>query len=151
MHAQVLRYAALFTGVGYGFYHQASLTAKTKAAHVDREFENQASLIAKAKAEWVKKTMPKDVKEGAGEFCCLLARMVVWKPTVVGNFSVGGENVVCLECWACMRIGNTRIGFNISREGRSNRWANFVIFAVISDPNDPKFDLEAYLTLSEAK
>ncbi|KAL9136766.1 MAG: hypothetical protein Q9175_002028 [Cornicularia normoerica] len=23
--------------------------------------------------------------------------------------------------------------------------------AVISDPNDPKFDLEAYLTLSEAK
>ena len=68
MHAQVLRYVALFTGVGYGFYHQASLTAKTKSAHVDREFENQASLIAKAKAEWVKKTMPKDVKEGAGEF-----------------------------------------------------------------------------------
>lgn len=26
-----------------------------------------------------------------------------------------------------------------------------VILAVISDPNDPKFDLEAYLTLSEAK
>ncbi|KAM0798213.1 ATP synthase E chain-domain-containing protein [Usnea florida] len=64
----VLRYVALFTGVGYGFYHQASLTAKTKTAHVDREFENQASLIAKAKAEWVKKTMPKDAKEGAGEF-----------------------------------------------------------------------------------
>lgn len=25
------------------------------------------------------------------------------------------------------------------------------ILAVISDPSDPKFDLEAYLTLSEAK
>ncbi|CAD6582342.1 MAG: hypothetical protein ASARMPRED_000940 [Alectoria sarmentosa] len=83
----VLRYAALFTGAGYGFYHQASLAARAKMAHIDREFENQASLISKAKAEWVKKTMPKEAKEGG----------------------------------------------------------------VISDPNDPKFDLEAYLTLSEAK
>ncbi|KAF6220106.1 hypothetical protein HO133_003237 [Letharia lupina] len=83
----VLRYAALLTGVGYGFYHQASIAAQTKMAHIDREFENQASLISKAKAEWAKKTMPKEVKEGA----------------------------------------------------------------VISDPNDPKFDLEAYLTMSEAK
>ncbi|KAL9069527.1 MAG: hypothetical protein Q9161_005445 [Pseudevernia consocians] len=83
-HAQVLRYAALLTGAGYGFYHQASIAAQTKMAHIDREFENQASLVAKAKAEWAKKTMPKE----------------------------GG---------------------------------------VISDPNDPKFDLEAYLTLSEAK
>lgn len=66
--AQVLRYAALFAGVGYGFYHQASIAAKVKMAHVDREFENQASLISKAKAEWAKKTMPKEVKEGAGEF-----------------------------------------------------------------------------------
>ena len=114
MHAQVLRYAALFTGVGYGFYHQASLTAKTKTAHVDREFENQASLIAKAKAEWVKKTMPKDAKEGAGEFCRLLARMAVWKRTVVRGFSLGGEDVVCLKCWACMRIGDTMMGSNIT-------------------------------------
>ena len=38
-------------------------------AHIDREFENQASLISKAKAEWVKKTMPKEAKEGGGEFC----------------------------------------------------------------------------------
>lgn len=66
--AQVLRYAALLTGVGYGFYHQASIAAQTKMAHIDREFENQASLISKAKAEWAKKTMPKEAKEGAGEF-----------------------------------------------------------------------------------
>ena len=31
------------------------------------------------------------------------------------------------------------------------RWTDLVVLAVISDPNDPKFDLEAYLTLSEAK
>ena len=65
---QVLRYTALITGVGYGYYHQASISAKTKAAHVDRQYEHQASLISKAKAEWTKKTMPKEVKEGAGEF-----------------------------------------------------------------------------------
>ncbi len=67
-HTQVLRYTALLTGVGYGFYHQASISARAKIAHIDREFENQASLIAKAKAEWVKKTMPKEAKEGGGEF-----------------------------------------------------------------------------------
>lgn len=83
----VLRYAALIAGVGYGFSHQASLVAKAKVAQTDRDFENQANLISKAKAEWVKKTMPKEAKEGG----------------------------------------------------------------VISDPSDPKFDLEAYLTLSEAK
>lgn len=33
----------------------------------------------------------------------------------------------------------------------AKKWTNHVIFAVISDPDDPKFDLEAYLTLSEAK
>ena len=36
-------------------------------ANIDRDFEHQASLISKAKAEWAKKTMPKEVKEGAGE------------------------------------------------------------------------------------
>lgn len=65
---QVLRYGALFTGIGYGFYHQASIAAKVKLANIDRDFEHQASLISKAKAEWAKKTMPKEVKEGAGEF-----------------------------------------------------------------------------------
>lgn len=68
IHAQVLRYAALLTGGGYGFYHQASIAAQAKMAHIDREFENQASLISKAKAEWVKKTMPNEGKEGGGEF-----------------------------------------------------------------------------------
>ena len=68
-HAQVLRYTALFAGVGYGFYHQASIAAKAKMAQIDREFANQASLISKAKAEWAQKTMPKEVKEGAGELC----------------------------------------------------------------------------------
>lgn len=37
-------------------------------ARIDRDFEHQASLISKAKAEWVKKTMPKEAKEGAGQF-----------------------------------------------------------------------------------
>lgn len=65
---QVLRYTALVAGVGYGFYHQRSIAARANMAHVDKEYEHQASLIAKAKSEWAKKTMPKDVKAGAGEF-----------------------------------------------------------------------------------
>ena len=67
-YTQVLRYTALVTGVGYGFYHQASIAAKAKIAQLDRQNEHQASLIAKAKAEWAKKTLPKEVKEGNSEF-----------------------------------------------------------------------------------
>lgn len=83
--AQVLRYTALVTGVGYGFYHQASIAAKTKLAHVNRQNEHQASLIAKAKAEWAKKTMPKEIKEGAGELFSLRDECWLETPSVVRN------------------------------------------------------------------
>lgn len=48
-------------------------------AHVDRQNEHQASLISKAKAEWAKKTMPKELKEGAGE--CFSLRDECWLET----------------------------------------------------------------------
>lgn len=75
-HAQVLRYAALVTGVGYGYYHQASITTNQKLARIDQE---QASLIAKAKSEWVKKTTPKEPKEGAGELAFFSEGNDVWE------------------------------------------------------------------------
>ncbi|KAI4236058.1 MAG: hypothetical protein LQ349_002794 [Xanthoria aureola] len=80
----VLRYSALFAGVGYGLYHQSNINAVNHKAKVDRDFAHQASLITQAKAEFKKKNMPQE------------------------SVTKGGE--------------------------------------VISDPNDPKFDLEGYLT-----
>ncbi|KAI4277150.1 MAG: hypothetical protein L6R38_005494 [Xanthoria sp. 2 TBL-2021] len=80
----VLRYSALFAGVGYGLYHQSNINARNHKAKVDRDFAHQASLITQAKAEFKKKNMPQE------------------------SVTKGGE--------------------------------------VIADPNDPKFDLEGYLT-----
>lgn len=72
IYPQVLRYSALATGVLYGLYHQATLSAKSKINQVDRDYEHQSSLIQKAKAEYVKKTMPKESRTqgGGGESWC---------------------------------------------------------------------------------
>ncbi|KAL8846434.1 MAG: hypothetical protein Q9221_008479 [Calogaya cf. arnoldii] len=80
----VLRYSALFAGVGYGLYRQNTFNAQSHKAKVDRDFAHQESLITQAKAEFKKKNMPQQ------------------------SATKGGQ--------------------------------------VISDPNDPKFDLEGYLT-----
>ena len=57
---QVLRYAALLVGVGYGLSHQASITAKINQAHIDADSQHKTNLIQRAKAEWAKKTAPKE-------------------------------------------------------------------------------------------
>ncbi|KAI4147652.1 MAG: hypothetical protein L6R39_003049 [Caloplaca ligustica] len=66
----VLRYTALATGIGYGFYHQRSLNAQNRQAKVEREYQHQASLITQAKAEFKKRNMPSDsvTKGGDGEY-----------------------------------------------------------------------------------
>ena len=61
-YAQVLRYSALITGVFYGLYHQAALSAQSKLNQIDRDYQQQSSLIQKAKAEYTKKTMPENSK-----------------------------------------------------------------------------------------
>ncbi|KAI9769590.1 MAG: hypothetical protein M1839_003629 [Geoglossum umbratile] len=53
----VLRYSALFVGVFYGFYHQSTLTAQSKVAKIDREYERKENLIAQAKAAWLQKAL----------------------------------------------------------------------------------------------
>ncbi|KAI9052795.1 hypothetical protein LZ554_003068 [Drepanopeziza brunnea f. sp. 'monogermtubi'] len=64
----VLRYAALGTGVLYGFYHQSKLTAASKLAAANREYERKESLIAQAKAEFSKKNSPASAKTQGGDF-----------------------------------------------------------------------------------
>ncbi|KAI5789125.1 ATP synthase E chain-domain-containing protein [Geopyxis carbonaria] len=81
---QVLRYAALGTGVFYGLYHQRRLTSKAKNEHAQSEYQRKEALIMQAKAEWAQKSAKQQ------------------KPTSSSD--------------------------------------------AISDPNDSRFDLEAYLT-----
>lgn len=59
---QVLRYSALFFGIFYGFSHQRTVTANTKAAHIEHEYKQKESLIHKAKEEWAKKNLPAQAK-----------------------------------------------------------------------------------------
>ena len=64
---QVLRYAALGTGVFYGLYHQSKLNTAAKLAAANREYEHKQSLIEKAKAEFSKKNLPASAKTEGGD------------------------------------------------------------------------------------
>jgi ATP synthase E chain len=59
---QVLRYSALFIGVFYGFFHQSTLTAQSRVAKMDREYERKENLIAQAKAAWSQKVLSPEKK-----------------------------------------------------------------------------------------
>ena len=73
-YAQVLRYSALISGVCYGLYRQAALSAQSKINQIDRDYQQQSNLIQKAKAEYTKKTIPESSKTagGGGEHCDFL-------------------------------------------------------------------------------
>ncbi|CAF9907955.1 MAG: hypothetical protein HETSPECPRED_007947 [Heterodermia speciosa] len=58
--ANVLRYTALITGVGYGLYRQATITTQERIAQTNREYHAKSDLIEKAKVEWIKKTKPRE-------------------------------------------------------------------------------------------
>ena len=81
-------------------------------------------MIAKAKAEYLKKSLPKDklTPEGGGEFKPKGA--LEPEPELSAMLSMGSEN--------------------------SRPVADSSAAPVISDPDDPKFDLEAYLTMKMA-
>ena len=87
-----------------------------------RTFHHQESLIAKAKAEYVKKTMPRDKMGADGSGECRAANC----PSPEGLDRLNGRNF-----W--------RLNADLSSG------------AAISDPNDPKFDLEAYLKMVETQ
>lgn len=71
-------------------------------AQTDRDFENQANLISKAKAEWVKKTMPKEAKEGGGKFKFFLGNCRSRIPLVLRVLSHRWEDVT--HCWLYLGI-----------------------------------------------
>lgn len=53
-------------------------------------------------------------------------------------------------CGAYDWIHDTRTRTVCSQRFGAKKWTDHVNLAVISDPADPKFDLEAYLKVSEA-
>lgn len=116
---QVLRYSALAAGLAYGVYHQSSLNAQARRAEADREYARKAHLIEQAKAEWKKKTTPQEPQT----------------QTSGGMFSDRESH---------MRSDIHRCAISEEGEGRAN-----LVFprAVITDPADNRFDLEAYLKM----
>lgn len=63
----------------------------------------------------------------------------------------GQEGYVRLwHLWSYDWIHDTRTRTVCSQRFGAKKWTDHVNLAVISDPADPKFDLEAYLKVSEA-
>ncbi|KAK0107505.1 hypothetical protein ONS96_003315 [Cadophora gregata f. sp. sojae] len=62
----VLRYSALGAGIFYGIYHQSKLSAASKLAAINREYEHKQNLINQAKAEFSKKNAPATAKTESG-------------------------------------------------------------------------------------
>jgi len=56
----VLRYSALLVGIFYGFSHQRTLNANTRAAHAQQEYHHKEDLIKQAKKAWAEKQLPPD-------------------------------------------------------------------------------------------
>ena len=111
MSLQVLRWAALFAGIAYGFYHQSALKSQQKANETARKYHQEESLIARAKAEYLKRSLPQD------------------------KLTAGGDGT-----WHQLPHQSPSVDARGADDG----------LPVISDPNDPRFDLEAYLTMKEA-
>ncbi|WPG97633.1 ATP synthase E chain-domain-containing protein [Acrodontium crateriforme] len=114
----VLRWSALAAGVFYGFTRQSSITARDKAAVEKAEWDSKVKAIEDAKKAYKEKTQP---KTSSGEYN---------QKALCGGY---------LESIARDTIAQ------MTREAvRGMRCAKTFI-AVITDPMDPKFDLEKYL------
>jgi ATP synthase E chain len=118
-------------------YHQAKLSSAAKLAAINREYEHKQQLIEKAKAEYSKSKLPASAKtEGGGSTFVL--RFVISTLPSCGIAATTGLNLLenCVSSWLdCSHSWNIANGIQI----------------VIRDPNDSKFDLEAYLNVVAAE
>lgn len=108
-------------GLIYGVYHQSSLNTKAKSAEIDREYKRKESLIEQAKAEWKKKTLPADKKTESGG-----SMLTLIAPLLYSGRPSGGRELLC--------------EFLLTH-----------LATVITDPEDSRFDLEAFLTSKAAE
>lgn len=115
----------------YGFYHQASLSTSAKLAAINREYEHKQSLIEKAKAEYSKKNLPASAKTEGGES--------TFDPTII--YPLSGKRL----------LHGLDIIFGLEILGEIFLCTTDGLVIVIRDPNDSRFDLEAYLNVVAAE
>lgn len=134
---KVLRYSALGGGVLYGYTHQASITAKTKILQAERERAHQASIKEKAHEAFVRRNDPKPEGNGGK----LLLGIIYFVGLVTKNSEEEEHRVRPYRMIIKLKNDHVRCGFGKERL--------IFIFAltVITDPDDSRFDLEAYLNM----
>ncbi|CAG9971289.1 unnamed protein product [Clonostachys byssicola] len=120
----VLRWSALAVGVFYGFSHQRSITAAQRAQHDQHEYQEKQKKIDQAKAEYAKQKNPAPASSSDG-----MSALVLESPSPGFHLSA------------------SRAQFEVARENTTDSR-----ILVITDPTDPKFDLEKLLLkVSEQK
>ncbi|KAF4983483.1 hypothetical protein FZEAL_1106 [Fusarium zealandicum] len=116
----VLRWSALGVGIFYGFTHQRAITSAQKAEHATHEYEKKEKLISQAKAEFAKKNNP-TLASGDSGTC---------PPAQPPSPPLAPEQL--------------REAFRISQADAPKR-PQTNTGLVVTDPADPKFDLEKLL------
>lgn len=125
MALQVLRWGALVFGVFYGFSHQSAISSRDRTAHAQHEYERKESLIKQARQAWQDKTNPP--KSGG-----------MYHPHLVFGADSTGAGEWIRAGGLCKTFGRYGRGWDGSRTRTNSS-------TVISNPDDPNFDLEKYL------
>lgn len=124
-------------GIAYGMYHQRSLTTRHHSEKAERDYAHRESLIRRAKAEYTKKSLPDHLKQPAGG---------------AGSGGMKASFYFSME----LLVGMDWIGWD-GWEMSGVEWyerlltSDFCTRAVITDPDDARFDLEAYLKMKEVE
>lgn len=148
---QVVRYTALFSGIVYGFVHNRTLYKEAEAKKANAAIKQRESWIEQAKKEYAQKQ-----QSSTGSTLRQLAS------SATGGLISGGDNgelqskphlsVLCLET----ATARGKEGFYLSEEAPARTYpsqlkalidiVSLPLSAssppVITDPEDPKFDLE---------
>lgn len=120
MAIQVLRWSALVFGVFYGFTHQSAIYSSDKKAAAQQEWDHKVKLIDQAKAKYAEKNRP----AGSGD---------------------GGESRFVVP-YTWISGGLDKLDFmHFDGKAGDEEFAD-TLLSVITNPDDPKFDLEKYLT-----
>jgi F-type H+-transporting ATP synthase subunit e len=116
-------------------YHQAKLSSAAKLAAINREYEHKQQLIEKAKAEYSKSKSPASAKTESGGSTFVPAFVI---------FPSRASGLQHILTWICLE--NIVSSMLNCLQSSANR-----LRIVIRDPNDSRFDLEAYLNVVDAE
>lgn len=138
--------------------HQSALKQGAEQSKAQHEFQAKQDLISKAKAEWTKKNMPAQSKtsDGGGEFdSFFLFARVGWVELDLEWTTLSAIEDAIRALWLRSCAGYVQSApWALKRRSREHELtvSSYILTqnTVISDPEDPKFDLEAWLTMQQA-